>query len=188
MTRQQHYVVLFLTMFTVAGILGCTRDEPKMHSDWDSALDEADAAQDEPYTKPVSPKKFTALETNLLVDAPDEIEFSDISYTEIVYPYIIQIKVVEQVDLAAAKTEATKKDTFKEIVTDEPNRLVILVDSYGTDEYLFWINKTLGTKDFTFTNEGRGWTPSTKIQLDWALKMADSIRLDEETVAPNGDE
>ena len=159
-----------------------------MHSDWEAALDEADEAQDEAYTKPVSPKKFTALETNLLVDAPDGIEFNDLVDLQIAYPYVVQIKVVEQLDLAAAKAEVSKKDSFKEIVTDEPNRLVVLVDSYGTDEYQFWINKTLGTTDFTFTNYERGWTPSTTSQLDWALKMADSIRLDEEPAAPQGDE
>ena len=151
-----------------------------MHSDWQQELGDADASEDEVYTKPVSPKQFMALETNLLVDAPDGIEFSDNYFFEIAYPYVIQIKVVEQIDLAAAKKKSISKEGFKEIITEEADRLVILVDSYGEDEYQFWINKRIGETNFTFTNEGRGWTPSTKSQLEWAIKMVDSIRLDSE--------
>ena len=181
-----------LSLTLVTGLLvcmGCSsgENEPVMHSDWEEGLEAANQAQAEVYSKPLKPTEFTAMETKLLVDAPEGIEIKDLFDIQIDYPYVISIKVIEQVDLATAKSDVMAKEGFKKIVTDEPDRLVVLVDSYGTEEYQFWINKTLGEVEFTFTNEGRGWTPSTEFQLEWALKMADSIRLnDKSTVGAHG--
>ena len=175
-----------LSLTLATGLLigmGCSRDndEPVMHSDWKEGLETAKQVQDEVYSKALKPTEFTAMETKLLVDAPEGIEFNDFVDIQIDYPYVISIKILEQVDLATAKAEVMASEEFRKLVTDEPDRLVVLVDSYGTDEYQFWINKTLDEVEFTFTNEGRGWTPSTEFQLEWALKMADSIRLNDKS-------
>jgi len=88
--------------------------------------------------------------------------------------------VVEGVDLAAAKEAAMKDSFFQELITDEPNRLVVL-NAGDHGGYTFWINKTLGDQTLTLTNDKRGWAVQTPEYLAWTLKMANTLRLDDST-------
>jgi hypothetical protein len=165
----------------VLGLTGCTGGDdfgmtPEPHSDWEDMIDEGGELA-VVMSKTLVPTKLTAVGTELMIDAPEGTEIEDTAYIEIVYPYVIQIKVIEALDLAAAKQEAMKKKGFKEVVTDGDTRLVVLNDSSGSDEYTFWINKQLGDQTFTLTTDGRGWVPGTSEHLNWAMKIADSVRL-----------
>ena len=188
-----HSLFAFLVASSMV-FAGCS-SEPEMHEDWQAALDEAEetnAQSAEIFAKELKPTQVVINDTKMLMDLPDEIETSDNNYFEVSYPYMIRIAVWTEEDMVypaeemeKIKQEAKADERYKETVTDEDDRFVIVRDSYGTDEFVFWINKTIDGQLFTLTTTKSGWAPTSQDHLDWSMKMADSLRLDD--TATNAD-
>lgn len=193
----KHRSLLFVILITSCISLWGCKNEPTMHSDWETALQEGEEANNqsaEIFAKELKPTEISINHTKMLMDLPEEIETSEYGTFSVTYPHIIRIDVRTATDIGfpSEEMEKIKKDAladerYKETVTDEDDRLVVVRDSYGTDEFVFWINKTIDGEIFTLTTTKSGWAPKTQEHLDWAMKMADSLRLGETTTEPDSE-
>ncbi len=87
-------------------------------------------------------------------------------------------------DLGEFKSTAEKSADFVEAVVDQPDRYIYTHQHDGKTAYTFFILKEFGGGVIGITNHQALGRPTTKEQLDWLVKSADSLRFYENPHQP----